>query len=167
MVTFQCSPGLVPSQQMISVCMANGRWTPDPAELVCRGKPGGIVQVALHLVTIVATAHIFYDWEWLHPTSVCMCVLVTFKNMGNDVVMIEWKNETKTLYHYYELTTLLILVGLTFSWVDICPYYILCGCGFICLQQIKTCISTHSCFILVLLRTYCQNIVLLDRESNI
>ena len=38
-VTFQCSPGLVPSQQMMSVCMANGRWTPDPAELVCRGRP--------------------------------------------------------------------------------------------------------------------------------
>ena len=38
-VTFQCSPGLVPSQEMISVCAANGNWTPDPAELVCR-EPG-------------------------------------------------------------------------------------------------------------------------------
>ena len=37
MVTLQCSPGLVPSQQMMSVC-ANGRWTPDPARLVCRGN---------------------------------------------------------------------------------------------------------------------------------
>ena len=41
-MTFQCSPGLVPSQQMISVCMANGRWTPDPAELVCIGRPDKI-----------------------------------------------------------------------------------------------------------------------------
>ena len=34
-VTFQCSPGLVPSQQMMSVCAANGSWTPNPAELTC------------------------------------------------------------------------------------------------------------------------------------
>ena len=39
MVIFQCSPGLVPSQQMLSVCATNGNWTPDPAELVCR-EPG-------------------------------------------------------------------------------------------------------------------------------
>ena len=38
MVAFQCNPGLAPSQQMMSVCAANGSWTPDPAELVCRGK---------------------------------------------------------------------------------------------------------------------------------
>ena len=36
-VAFQCNPGLVPSQQMMSVCAANGSWTPDPAEHVCRG----------------------------------------------------------------------------------------------------------------------------------
>ena len=39
MVIFQCSPGLVPSRQMLSVCATNGNWTPDPAELVCR-EPG-------------------------------------------------------------------------------------------------------------------------------
>ena len=49
-VTFQCNPRLVPLQQMISVCMANRSWTPDPAEFVCRGKPRGIVQVTLHQV---------------------------------------------------------------------------------------------------------------------
>ena len=36
-IVFQCSPGFVPSQQMMSVCAANGSWTPDPAGLVCRG----------------------------------------------------------------------------------------------------------------------------------
>ena len=38
MVAFQCNPGLAPSQQMMSVCAANGSWTPDPAGLVCRGR---------------------------------------------------------------------------------------------------------------------------------
>ena len=37
-IVFQCSPGFVPSQQMMSVCAANGSWTPDPAELVCKGN---------------------------------------------------------------------------------------------------------------------------------
>ena len=36
-IVFQCSSGFVPSQQMMSVCAANGSWTPDPAELECRG----------------------------------------------------------------------------------------------------------------------------------
>ena len=43
MVAFQCNPGLVPSQQMMSVCAANGSWTPDPAELVCMLPPPGIL----------------------------------------------------------------------------------------------------------------------------
>ena len=36
-IVLQCNPGFVPSQQMMSVCAANGNWNPDPAELVCRG----------------------------------------------------------------------------------------------------------------------------------
>ena len=42
-LVFQCSPGFAPSQQMMSVCMANGSWTPDPATLVCRGRPDSIM----------------------------------------------------------------------------------------------------------------------------
>ena len=38
-VTFQCNPGLVPSQQMMSVCAADGSWTPDPAEQTCMQPP--------------------------------------------------------------------------------------------------------------------------------
>ena len=48
-VTFQCSPGLVPSQEMI-VCAANGNWTPDPAGLRCRGSP--------HLISYTAVFYI-------------------------------------------------------------------------------------------------------------
>ena len=40
-VAFQCNPGMVPSQQMMSVC-TNGTWTPDPAELLCIGNQYGI-----------------------------------------------------------------------------------------------------------------------------
>ena len=36
-IVFQCGPGFVPSQQMMSVCAANGIWTPNPAGLECRG----------------------------------------------------------------------------------------------------------------------------------
>ena len=36
-IVFQCNPEFVPSQQMMSVCAANGSWTPDPAELECKG----------------------------------------------------------------------------------------------------------------------------------
>ena len=36
-IVFQCNPGRVPSQQIMSVCAANNSWTPDPADLVCRG----------------------------------------------------------------------------------------------------------------------------------
>ena len=43
MVAFQCNPGLAPSQQMMSVCAANGSWTPDPAELVCMSPLPGIL----------------------------------------------------------------------------------------------------------------------------
>ena len=39
---FQCSPGFVPSQQMMSVCMADGNWTPNPAGLECGGRPESI-----------------------------------------------------------------------------------------------------------------------------
>ena len=42
-VTFQYNPGLTPSQQMMSVCAANGSWTPDPAELACMPPPPGIL----------------------------------------------------------------------------------------------------------------------------
>ena len=48
-VAFQCNPGLAPLQQMMSVCAANGSWTPDPAELVCmlptQGKSSAYIHV--------------------------------------------------------------------------------------------------------------------------
>ena len=37
-IVFQCSPGFAPLQEIMSVCMADGSWTPDPTELVCRGN---------------------------------------------------------------------------------------------------------------------------------
>ena len=44
-IVFQCNPGLAPSQQRMSVCMADGSWTPDPADLVCMSPPPGILNV--------------------------------------------------------------------------------------------------------------------------
>ena len=35
MIFFRCNPGFVPAVRMRAVCRADGRWTPDPATLVC------------------------------------------------------------------------------------------------------------------------------------
>ena len=48
-VAFQCNPGLAPSQQMMSVCAANGSWTPDPAELVCMLPTQGKSSVYIYM----------------------------------------------------------------------------------------------------------------------
>ena len=45
-IFFQCSPGFSPSVQMMSVCAANGSWTPDPAILTCMPPPPGKVNPA-------------------------------------------------------------------------------------------------------------------------
>ena len=37
-VIFRCNPGFCPDQTMLSVCEANGRWNPDPGDLVCTGE---------------------------------------------------------------------------------------------------------------------------------
>ena len=36
-IFFRCNPGFVPAGRMTAVCTA-GRWTPDPATLVCTGE---------------------------------------------------------------------------------------------------------------------------------
>ena len=57
-IVFQC---LVPSQQMMSVCMADGNWTPDPAELVCR-EPGIVMKHGIQLsITISYYYHISFQ----------------------------------------------------------------------------------------------------------
>ena len=57
---------------MMSVCMANGRWTPDHAEVVCIGKPGGIQcsqsysASSDHSIACISS-------ERLRPVCVCVC----------------------------------------------------------------------------------------------
>ena len=62
-IVFQCNPGFTPSRQMMSVCMADGIWTPSPTDLECRGTwlycdcltSSGymIVPVALSLIQLI------------------------------------------------------------------------------------------------------------------
>ena len=54
-IVFQCSPGFVPSQQIVSVCAANNSWTPDPAELLCRGT-----QIYHDCLTSFTSGHLSY-----------------------------------------------------------------------------------------------------------
>ena len=35
MIFFRCDPGFVPAGRMVVVCGTDGRWSPDPATLVC------------------------------------------------------------------------------------------------------------------------------------
>ena len=37
-IFFRCNPGFVPAGRMRAVCGADGRWSPDPATLVCLCK---------------------------------------------------------------------------------------------------------------------------------
>ena len=37
-VAYQCQSGLQPEGRMTSVCSRDGRWNPDPATLMCKGK---------------------------------------------------------------------------------------------------------------------------------
>ena len=34
-IYYSCNTGLVPVEQMVTVCLANGEWTPNPAEHNC------------------------------------------------------------------------------------------------------------------------------------
>ena len=34
---YQCNPGFDPMGEMTAVCAANGSWSPDPADLTCKG----------------------------------------------------------------------------------------------------------------------------------
>ena len=37
-IVYQCQSGLLPEGRMTSVCGGDGRWNPDPATLMCKGK---------------------------------------------------------------------------------------------------------------------------------
>ena len=37
-IAYQCQSGLVPEGRMTSVCREDGRWNPNPATLMCKGK---------------------------------------------------------------------------------------------------------------------------------
>ena len=38
MIVFGCNPGFVPAGNTTAVCASDGRWIPDPADLVCTCK---------------------------------------------------------------------------------------------------------------------------------
>ena len=38
-VNYQCDDGLIPGGEMMSTCLADGTWSPDPAELECVEPP--------------------------------------------------------------------------------------------------------------------------------
>ena len=37
-IVYECRSGLLPEGRMTSVCGRDGRWNPDPANLLCEGK---------------------------------------------------------------------------------------------------------------------------------
>ena len=45
-IAYQCQSGLLPEGRITSVCGEDGRWTPDPANLICKGK----TNVTMHAI---------------------------------------------------------------------------------------------------------------------
>ena len=43
-VNYQCNPGFGPLGEMSAVCAANGSWSPDPADVICR-KVGMYIKI--------------------------------------------------------------------------------------------------------------------------
>ena len=37
-IAYQCQSGFLPEGRRTSVCGEDGRWSPDPATLICEGK---------------------------------------------------------------------------------------------------------------------------------
>ena len=37
-ISYQCQSGLIPDGRRTSVCGGDGRWNPDPAIMMCKGK---------------------------------------------------------------------------------------------------------------------------------
>ena len=72
-IVFQCSPGFVPSAQMMSVCAASGNWTPDPANLTCMPPPPGrYTNVLVYSVYPARPSHSCIDLLLLwHCTGDC------------------------------------------------------------------------------------------------
>ena len=42
-VNYQCDVGLIPGGEMMSTCLTNGTWSPDPAELQCVEPPQSMI----------------------------------------------------------------------------------------------------------------------------
>ena len=46
-LSFTCKEGFLPSDVLTSVCLENGKWSPDPIKHIC--KPSGIINMTLYL----------------------------------------------------------------------------------------------------------------------
>ena len=46
-IVYQCQSGFLPEGRMTSVCGSEGRWNPDPATLMCKGKTYAYNQIPL------------------------------------------------------------------------------------------------------------------------
>ena len=42
-VSYQCDDGLIPGGEIVTTCLADGTWSPDPAELECVEPPQSMV----------------------------------------------------------------------------------------------------------------------------
>ena len=51
-LVYRCLPGLQPQGEMVSVCLSNGIWYPNPAGIVCTSN-GNSTSMHMHLYTII------------------------------------------------------------------------------------------------------------------
>ena len=58
-VTFQCDAGLFPNDTMAATCRdmsGRGEWEPNPANLICRGAPGRLIEWCIKLIVVELTS---------------------------------------------------------------------------------------------------------------
>ena len=69
-IFFRCNPGFVPAGRMRAVCRADGKWSPDPATLVCTCE----YHINLHHIQSVAVCGTLF----CHQVTVSLSVTVKY-----------------------------------------------------------------------------------------
>ena len=56
-IVYQCQSGLLPEGRITAVCREDGRWNPDPVNLLCEGKMYALAIRQANFDDIIYSAH--------------------------------------------------------------------------------------------------------------
>ena len=101
-ITYHCKLGLVPSEMMMSICMEDGTWSPNPGDLICNpiersncsGPPKyGMYTYQYMIVCLVQLCHPLVLKRVLCCTSMYGLAVAFCKNNPVQILMVvysEW-----------------------------------------------------------------------------